>query len=235
MIGARHRFRTLSVGVSVIMVGGAGLFRRWQLRWGATDVEVTSELPGDELLSHVNRSATRAVTIAAPSHQVWPWLAQMGQGRGGFYSYDFLENLVGCDVHSADHIVEEWQNVTVAAPFRLHPDVALHVVVVEPDHALVVRGAVPIGDKAPPYDFTWAFVLNDEDGSTRLIVRERYAFTQGWASLIVEPTLAVSFVMTRRMLHGIRTRAEHLRRTSHVAPPNDTVQSVRTGVRESRG
>jgi hypothetical protein len=220
MIEARHRFRTHSLGVIATMLGGAALVRRWQLRWGATDAEVTTEMPGDELLSHVNCGATRAVTVAAPSHEVWPWLAQMGQGRGGFYSYDFLENLVGCEIHSADEIVEEWQHVRVAAPFRLHPDIALRVAAVEPGHALVVRGAVPIGDTVPPYDFTWAFVLNElADGTTRLVVRERYAFTRWWASLIVEPTLAVSFVMSRRMLHGIRTRAERLRGVSHVPPP----------------
>ena len=119
------------------------------------------ELPGDELLPRADRTTTRAITIAAPPHEVWPWLAQMGQGRGGLYSYDFLENLIGCDIHSADHIVEEWQHVTVGDPFRLHPDVALDVVVVEPNHALVVRGGVPMGDAAPPYDFTWAFVLDE--------------------------------------------------------------------------
>jgi hypothetical protein len=108
--------------------------------------------------------------------------------------------------------VADWQHVTVGDPFRLHPDVALHVVVVEPDHALVVRGGVPMGDTAPPYDFTWAFVLNElADGNTRLVIRERYAFTRWWASLIVEPVLAVSFVMTQKMLKGIRARAERTR------------------------
>jgi hypothetical protein len=136
----------------------------------------------------------------------------MGQGRGGLYSYDFLENFIGCDIHSADQIVEEWQHVTVGDSFRLHPDIALHVVVVGSDHALVVQGGVPMGDAAPPYDFTWAFVLKElAGGNTRLVIRERYTFTQWWASLIVEPVLAVSFVMTRKMLHGIRSRAERRR------------------------
>jgi hypothetical protein len=144
---------------------------------------------------------------------VWPWLAQMGQGRGGLYSYDVLENLIGCDIHSADHIVEEWQHVTIGDPFRLHPDIALRVVVVERDHALVVRGGVPMGAIAPPYDCTWAFVLTENaDGNTRLIIRERYCFKRSWASLLVEPVAAVSFVMTRKMLHSIRARAERQQR-----------------------
>ncbi|MDQ1422533.1 MAG: hypothetical protein QOD72_31 [Acidimicrobiaceae bacterium] len=216
MTGASPKVRA-RFGTAVAVMFGAGLVRRWQLRWGATDGEVAEMLAGDELIAGADRSATRAVTIAAPPHEVWPWIVQMGQGRGGFYSYDVLENLVGCDIHSADAIVEEWQHVSVGGPFRLHPDIALDVVVVEPDHALVVRGGVPMGDTAPPYDFTWAFVLNDVgDGTTRLVIRERYAFTKRWASLIVDPVLFVSFVMTRKMLNGIRARVE--RRSSLRVP-----------------
>jgi hypothetical protein len=211
---------------------GAGAFRRWQLRWGATDAEVAAPLPGDGLLGRADRSATRAVSISRSPGEVWPWLAQMGQGRGGFYSYDVLENLIGCNVHSADRIVEEWQTVTPGDPFRLHPDIELSVAAVEPDHALVIRGAVAVGATPPPYDFTWAFVLDElPDGTTRLVVRERYAFTRRWAALIIEPTLAVSFVMTRRMLHGIRDRAQHAGRASAVAPPSAGLHVAQRGPR----
>ena len=208
MMGGSLRVRALVRKVAAV-VFGAVLFRRWQMRWGATDAEVAADLSGDELMPRADRSTTRAATIAAPPNEVWPWLVQMGQGRGGLYSYDFLENLIGCDIHSADHIVEDWQHVTVGDSYRLHPDIALHVMVVEEDLTLVVQGGVPLGDTAPPYDFTWAFVLNElADGNTRLVVRERYNFTRWWASLIVEPVLAVSFVMTRKMLLGIRARTE---------------------------
>jgi hypothetical protein len=218
--GISRRARTRRLGIIAVMSCGVALVRRWQLRWGATDAEVTTEMPGDDLLSHVSRCATRAVTIDASPCQVWPWLAQMGQGRGGFYSYDVLENLIGCDIRSASRIVDAWQHIAIGDPFRLHPDVALRVVGVQPDHALVLQGAVPIGDSAPPYDFTWAFVVNElPDGTTRLVIRERYAFTHAWASLIVEPALAVSFVMTRRMLRGIRTRSEHQHGAGNVPPP----------------
>src|SRR6185312_7157583 len=96
--------------VSVTAIGGAAIVgvlavRRWQLRW----------------------AATRAIAISAPADQVWPWIAQLGQGRGGFYSYDFLENLVGCDIHSADRIVPEWQDVAVGDKVRFAPEVALDV------------------------------------------------------------------------------------------------------------
>lgn len=82
----------------------ASLVRRVCLRWGASAEEVEARIPGDELLSRADLAATRAISIAGTEHDVWPWIAQLGQGRGGFYSYDFLENLIGCDIHSADAI-----------------------------------------------------------------------------------------------------------------------------------
>lgn len=141
---------------------------------------------------------------------MWPWIAQLGQGRGGFYSYDFLENLAGCDVHSADRIVPEWQDVMAGDEVRLAPQANLAVAYLERGRSLVLRGGIPMGNTAPPYDFTWAFVLEDGPaGTTRLLVRERYAYTRPWARLLVEPVEAVSFVMSRKMLGGIRDRAEH--------------------------
>jgi hypothetical protein len=179
------------------------------LRWGASNDEVSVVLPGDDLLPTPNLTATRSATIAATPGQVWPWIAQLGQGRGGFYSYDWLENLVGADIHSVDTILAEFQHPEVGASFRLAPEVALRVALVEPDRALVLRGGIPIGDMRPPYDFTWAFTLrNLPDGSTRLVVRERYTYTHWWAAMLVEPTGVISFVMTRRMLRGIKERAE---------------------------
>ena len=84
---------------------------------------------------------------------------------------------------------------------------------VEPGGALVLRGGVPMGAAPPPYDFTWTFVLRERsDGTTRLLVRERYAYTQRWASLLVEPVAVVAFVMSQRMLRGIRDRAERASR-----------------------
>jgi hypothetical protein len=198
--------------MAVIAIGSAAyilLARPRQLRWGATDRERDESLPGDELVASVDLSATRAITISASADQVWPWIAQLGQGRGGFYSYDFLENLVGCDIHSADRIVPEWQDVAVGDKVRFAPEVALDVALLERGRSLVLRGGVPVGSPAPPYDFTWAFALRDRpDETTRLLVRERYAYTRPWARLLVEPTEAVSFVMSRKMLRGIKDRAE---------------------------
>jgi hypothetical protein len=94
--------------------------------------------------------ATRAITVHAPAAQVWPWIAQLGQGRGGFYSYDTLENLVGCDIHSADRIVPQWQDLKVGDQVKLHPEVGLGVAVVEQGRVLVLRGGVPMGSVPPP-------------------------------------------------------------------------------------
>jgi hypothetical protein len=175
-------------------------------------------LPGDELVRQADLTATRAITIRADADAVWPWIAQLGQGRGGFYSYDRLENLLGCDIHSASSIVPEWQAVDVGAAVGLHPDVKLVVALAETGRALVLRGGVPVGTRPAPYDFTWAFVLHGEpDATTRLVVRERYGYTRPWARLLVEPVELVSFVMSRRMLRGITARAQ--RGGQAVVPP----------------
>jgi hypothetical protein len=208
-------------------IGGAAaayilLARPRHLRWGTTDQDSDELLPGDDLIQSPNLAATRAVTVRASADQVWPWIAQLGQGRGGFYSYDSLENLVGCDIHSGDRIVPEWQDIGVGDEVKLHPEVALAVAALEPGRSLVLRGGVPMGNTPPPYDFTWAFVLRERpDRTTRLLVRERYAYTRRWAPLVVEPVEAVSFVMSQKMLRGIRDRAERTARRPLESPtPN---------------
>jgi hypothetical protein len=166
-------------------------------------------LPGDELLPRADLTATRAVTIRVSAEHVWPWIVQLGQGRAGFYSYDILENLVGLNIHSTDRIVPEWQHVAVGDEIRLAPQVGLVVASLKQGRALVLSGGIPIRDTAPPYDFVWAFALRDElDGTTRLLVREQYAYTRPWARLLIEPTQVVSLVMSQKMLRGIRERAE---------------------------
>jgi hypothetical protein len=195
-----------------VAAGGIALLRRQSLRWGASDEEVGMRLPGDDLLTAPDLMATRATTVDADADAVWPWLAQLGQGRGGFYSYDLLENLAGCDIHSADRIVPEWQHIEAGGEVRLHPEVAMSVALVEPGRSIVLRGGVPIAHKPAPYDFTWAFVvLDDPARPTRLVVRERYTYRYRWAALLVEPVELISFVMSRRMLLGIAERAEGAR------------------------
>jgi hypothetical protein len=171
------------------------------------------ELPGDEFLPVANVTATRAITVFRTADDVWPWLAQLGQGRGGFYSYDFLENLAGCDIHSADRINPEWQDIKIGDQVNLAPQVGLNVTALEPGRSLVLRGGITLATTPPPYDFTWAWVLHDQpDGTTRLLLRERYGYTRPWARFLVEPVEAVSFVMSQKMLRGIRDRAEQVAR-----------------------
>ena len=207
------RLQTSTTVAIVVAFGVVG--RRQLMRWGATADEVSTELPGDSILSEASVCATRAIMINARSEAVWPWVAQLGQGRGGFYSYDWVENLVGCDIHSAQRIVADWQSIGVGDALHLHPDVALTVTLVEPGRALVLRGAVPIGTAPTPYDFTWAFVLRPSPGgATRLVVRERYMYLRRWSAFLVEPVQVVSFVMSQKMLRGIRDRAERTGPTS---------------------
>ncbi|MEW1952322.1 SRPBCC family protein [Terrabacter sp. NPDC080008] len=198
---------------------------RWSaLHWGATTEETRDPLPGDDVIRTPGLVATRAITVQAPPEQVWPWVVQLGAGRGGFYSYDRLENLVGCQVHSADTVVEAWQHLEVGDLVHLHPQVALAVAAVDPGRSLVLHagpamgvagsaGAGPGAPDAAPYDFTWAFVLRRHPHlATRLIVRERFAYLHPWSFLLVEPVSAVSSVMSREMLRGIRARAERASR-----------------------
>jgi hypothetical protein len=194
---------------SVTIVAAAAALRKRQLRWGATDVEIIAFLPGDELVSDPDLTATRAITIYAGVDDVWPWIVQIGQGRGGFYSYDSLENLAGCDIHSALQVNPDWQHLDVGDAVRLAPELALKVAVAKPPRTLVLQGGVLPGTAIAPYDFTWTFDVQPISASTtRLVVRERYAYKRWWARFMVEPVTVVSFLMSHRMLRGIRDRAE---------------------------
>ena len=206
-----RKFRQLAATAAALAgaAASAAWFRRHYLRWGATDAETVGTLPGDEFLPNPHLQATRAVTVRAPAEAVWPWLAQMGQGRGGFYSYDFLENLLGLDIHSTDRIHHEWQDIQAGDHVHLAPAASsdLQVARVDTGSALVFR--VPPDSPPGPFDFTWAFVLRPlPDGTTRLLVRERYAYRRWWTVCMVEAVQVASFIMSRRMLQGIRIRAE---------------------------
>jgi hypothetical protein len=97
------------------------LLRNRCLTWGATSQEANRAMPGDELLKDADIVATRAVSIDAPPSAVWPWLVQMGSGRGGAYTYDWIENLFGLGMHSADRVLPEFQDVQVGDSFALGP------------------------------------------------------------------------------------------------------------------
>ena len=183
--------------------------RDGRLRLSATEDERQSTLPGDDLIPDADETSTRAITIRRRPVAVWPWIAQLGQTRGGFYSYDWLENLVGCQIHNADRIVPEWQQPKVGDDVQLAPEVPLTVAVVDAGRSLVLQGGMPAAGASPLLAFTWAFSLREEpDGTTRLLVRERYGYGRSWARFVVAPTALISSVMSRKMLLGIRDRAE---------------------------
>ncbi len=217
--------RQLLAGGSLIAatLAGAPVLRRRYNRWGATDDELERTLPGDELVPHPKLSYTRAISIDAPREEVWRWLVQYGQGRAGFYSYDAVENLIGCDIHSTDRILPEHQHLAAGDIIRSGArDTFPCWVVMDVDapHALILQGAgtpehveIPdIVDEAPDRGYaasTWQWILEplDDGGGTRLIVRQRCTYSPNQAVLwhVVEP---LNFVMERKMLLGIKERAE---------------------------
>jgi hypothetical protein len=210
--------------VALVLTGAAALSvvtLRWSaLHWGATTEESRDHLPGDEIVPDPGLVATRAITIEAPPEDVWSWLVQIGADRGGFYSYDRLENLAGCRLHSADSVVEDWQHLAPGDVVRLHPKVALTVASVDPGRSLVLHAApTPDDPKAAPYDFTWSFVMRRHPHrATRLVTRERFAYTHRCSPLLVEPVSAASSVMSRKMLRGIRDRSERAAATGASQP-----------------
>ena len=213
--------RELFKGVALAAAGAGALaayvlaVRPWHLRWGATDEELSERLPGDELVSFPNVEATHAITIDAPVEEVWPWLVQIGQDKGGFYSYTWLENLVGCNMHNADRIMPEFQSLSVGDIVRLHPqEPPLPVLVCEPPRTLVFGNNMD-------YPGTWGFYLKEVDeGTTRLVIRGRGEWKSGLVNLLTAYVLfePAHFIMERKMLLGIKSRAESPRRKEALTP-----------------
>lgn len=190
--------------------------------WNATDEELQRTLPGDERVPAPLVAQTMAVTINARPLDVWPWVAQIGQERGGLYSYELLENLARCNVHNADRVVPEWE-LKGGDRVRLGPEgfPVWGVVAVERGRWLLLAGAdietavvaeLPQPGQSEYTNFTWLFYLEGRrDGTTRLILRNRldyaprtFANKMMW-EWITDP---IGFVMTRKMLLTIKQRVE---------------------------
>lgn len=201
--GSREMFAEVAEVVTAVpLLVTAPLYRRWHLRWGATPAEAGAAMPGDDLVPVSHFTATRAVTIKARPGDVWPWLAQVGYGRAGFYSYDLLDNL---GRPSAVAIMPQWQRADVgdlAAPMASHPTpgTSFRVADAEPGARLVW---------AKP-DSTWAWTLTPAGpGRTRLVTRLRQRYQPTPAGLLTIMLAEFGdFAMMRKMLLGIKSRAE---------------------------
>jgi hypothetical protein len=197
------RFRTAALGlVAVLGALYRPLLRQPILTWGATDGEAAARLPGDELLEDADGIATRAITIDAPASAVWPWLAQMGPSpRGGAYTYDWIENLLGLNMHSAEEVLPEFQHPSVGDMLGFGKN-RMRFERVEPERVLALR--------SEDGNWVWTFMLQEHNGQTRLISRNRFRLPTFTARLGMLPMEPGSLVMERKMLHGIKQRSERL-------------------------
>ena len=187
--------------------------RPWHLRWGASREELAETLPGDEVKPDAGVQVTHAVTIDAPAASVWKWLVQIGQGRGGFYSYDWIENLFGLQIHNTEEIKPEWQRLKIGDFVRSAHENWLggkykdktgwFVVRMDENRALVLRDEVEQG--------SWAFILKPVgENKTRLVIRARGSKPDSLPMKLFhygffEPA---HFIMERKMLLTLKKRAE---------------------------
>jgi hypothetical protein len=200
----------LLVGVPLAAVFYLRVFRPWQLRWGASDAELARSLPGDDLLTSPTFNATRAITIDARPENVWPWLVQVGVKRGGWYSYDLLDNL---GRESARSIVPMLQNIAVGDVLPISPDgkQGMHVIELDAPRSMVW---------GTPGLTTWSWVFDPlPGGGTRLITRVRAVYR--WLSPTIAFSLLIEFAdiwMIRKMLLNLKDRSEALERVETREP-----------------
>jgi len=210
-------------------LGGAALIaalaysppaRRWYLTYGATPEEVDRAMPGDHLLTGPVLKSTRAITIDSPPSAVWPWLMQMGSGRGGAYTYDWIENLFGLEMHSADAILPEFQHLAVGDVLPLGPSgPGMRVEICDTASTLAFR--------SEDGRWVWIFGLYPKWGGTRLVSRNRIAVPDASIArrvvnrAVMEPG---SLIMERKMLLGIRDRTESFVPVSEPQPASPGIR-----------
>ena len=219
-------FIEIGIGLAALIAGSlagyALVIRPWHLSWGTTQAEQTQTLAGDDLLPQPTFQATRAITIHAPASAIWPWLVQMGQDRGGMYSYTWLENLVGAKMPTTDEILPAFQQREVgdtlwmSTPTRFGGTGYAVVAAVEANRSLVcfTQGWTK---PRPRADFqrdetsgTWAFVLVPlDDHTTRLVIRDRRGQQPGWYETVMALLWEMPhFMMQRKLMLGVKQRAE---------------------------
>jgi hypothetical protein len=213
---ARRFFLVLSAAFGVL---GYARIREPILTWGATQAEAAGPLEGDELLPAADGASTRAIDIEAPPADVWPWLAQMGPApRGGAYTYDWIENLLGLDMHSVDRVLPEYQHPQVGDTIELGSN-RMRLELVEPRQALAWR--------SDDGNWVWTFVLVDRGRTTRLISRNRFRLPSLTARAAMLPMELGSMVMERRMLREIKRLSEGLAPEAEDRTGPDRTRDVR--------
>ncbi len=221
-------------GVAIILAALLSPFlRRARRHWGLDETAAERAYPGDSIVAEPRWSWTHGVEIDAPADDVWAWVAQVGADRAGFYSYQFLENVVGCKIANAETIHPEWR-LRVGQSLLLHPDPQaphLEIVAVSPGHYFVA--ASHADDEARAHARPWAavswlfFVEPLGEARSRLVSRYRAACSDDIATrLAFGPTLLepVGFAMDRRMLLGVKERAESARRANRTRAPSAGAQ-----------
>ncbi len=213
-------------------IGGAGLMgihilllpflRDYRTRWGITADEASVVLPGDELVHSPKLRMTWGITIDAPIEDVWPWVVQMGQGRGGFYSYQFLENVAGCKIFNADCILPEHQHIPLEAGVSLAPGMPMSVASFDEGHYMFLHSCMDMktmevmeskqGSLPDKFmNIGWGFYLQEiGENQTRFLSRwlvdcDPELINRIAINLFLEP---IGFVMGRKMLIGTKQRAE---------------------------
>jgi hypothetical protein len=198
LISALGLWAGLSSGIGIaaaVVLTYRFALQPWHARWGATDQEVGRAMPGDAVLPGAG-STTRAITIQASAHQIWPWLVQIGYGRAGWYSYDWIDN---DGKPSADRVLPDLQSLEVGHRILMVPGMGPEVKEIEEERYILSGGEAD----------TWCLALYPTEGGTRLVSRWR----QNWPrSLATSFWIAISdpgaFIMERKMLKGIKDRAE---------------------------
>lgn len=179
----------------------------WHRRWGATDREVARTMPGDERLRPDAAATTRAITVDAAPEAVFPWLRQIGFGRGGWYSYDWIDN---DGRPSVDRIDPALQRLSVGDRIEMLPGFGPVVTDIVSDHHIVATGETD----------SWCLLVEStEDGRSRLVSRWR----QDWprsvgASIWIALADPGAFIMEQRMLRRIRDLAEGRSAEERLAP-----------------
>jgi hypothetical protein len=211
-------------GIVVIIAAYLTLmFKSLRDRWGMSYKELSKSFPGDFLVPQPRSQFTHAIEINAPANFVWPWIAQIGQGRGGFYSYEALENLVGLGIYNADQILPEYQHPKIGDLIHFGPNDAYPLVICEDGKAMAIENWYDVDNNSvynqaleSPMNYlhlSWLWMVEPiDENRSRFVSRNRVDYSPSFKNRLLLGLLAepVVFAMDRKMCYGIKRRAENL-------------------------